>query len=198
MLEIGKYSMVTLTYDLRVDDENGEVVEQATEEQPLQFLYGSGAMLPKFESHLAGLREGEPFTIRLSKNDAYGDLNEEAIVELPKHVFLVDGKFDEEMISVGNTVPMMSSNGQRLNGLVLDISDEVVKMDFNHPLAGEDLFFSGKVKEVREASDEEVAQVLSGGGSCGCGSGGGGGCGSGCGDDSCGTESSGGGCGCGC
>lgn len=196
MLEIGKYSMVTLTYDLRVDDENGEVVEQATDEQPLQFLYGSGAMLPKFESHLAGLREGEPFTIRLSKNDAYGDLNEDAIVELPKHVFLVDGKFDDELISVGNTVPMMSSNGQRLNGLVLDISDDVVKMDFNHPLAGEDLFFSGKVKEVREASDEEVAQILSGGGSCGCGSGGG--CGSGCDDDSCGTEPSGGGCGCGC
>ena len=138
--------MVTLTYDLRVDDENGEVVEQATEEQPLQFLYGSGAMLPKFESHLAGLREGEPFTVRLSKNDAYGDLNEEAIVELPKQVYLVDGKFDGELISVGNTVPMMSSNGQRLNGLVLDISDEGIKMDFNHPLAGEDLFFSGKVK----------------------------------------------------
>ena len=68
MLEIGKYSMVTLTYDLRVDDENGEVVEQATEERPLQFLYGAGVMLPKFETQLAGLREGEPFNIRLTKS----------------------------------------------------------------------------------------------------------------------------------
>ena len=197
LLEIGKYSMVTLTYDLRVDDENGEVVEQATEEQPLQFLYGAGAMLPKFESQLAGLHEGEPFTIKLSKKDAYGELNNEAIVELPKHVFLVEGKFDDELIKVGNTVPMMSSNGQRLNGLVLEVNDEVIKMDFNHPLAGEDLFFSGQVKEVRVASDEEVAQILSGGGGCGCGSGSGGGCGSGCEDDSCGTDNSGGGCGCG-
>jgi FKBP-type peptidyl-prolyl cis-trans isomerase SlyD len=202
MLEIGKYAMVTLTYDLRVDDENGEVVEQATEAQPLEFLYGAGAMLPKFESQLAGLREGEPFTIRLSKNDAYGDVNEEAVVELPKHVFLVGGKFDDELIQIGNTVPMMSSNGQRLNGLVLEVNDEVVTMDFNHPLAGEDLFFAGKVLAVREASDEEVAQILSGsGGGCGCGSGGG--CGSGCGDDgcsdeSCSTEHSHGGCGCGC
>lgn len=202
MLEIGKYAMVTLTYDLRVDDENGEVVEQATEAQPLQFLYGAGAMLPKFESQLAGLREGEPFTIKLSKNDAYGEVNEEAVVELPKHVFLVGGKFDDELIKIGNTVPMMSSNGQRLNGLVLEVNDEVVTMDFNHPLAGEDLFFAGKVMAVREASDEEVAQILSGsGGGCGCGSGGG--CGSGCGDDGCGdescsTESSHGGCGCGC
>ncbi len=201
MLEIGKYAMVTLTYDLRVDDENGEVVEQATEAQPLQFLYGAGAMLPKFESQLAGLREGEPFTIKLSKNDAYGDVNEDAVVELPKHVFLVGGKFDDELVKIGNTVPMMSSNGQRLNGLVLEVNDDVVTMDFNHPLAGEDLFFAGKVMAVREASDEEVAQILSGsGGGCGCGSGG---CGSGCGDDgcnddSCGTEHSHGGCGCGC
>jgi FKBP-type peptidyl-prolyl cis-trans isomerase SlyD len=200
MLEIGKYAMVTLTYDLRVDDENGEVVEQATEAQPLQFLYGAGAMLPKFESQLAGLREGEPFTIKLSKNDAYGDVNEEAVVDLPKHVFLVSGKFDDELIKIGNTVPMMSSNGQRLNGLVLEVNDDVVTMDFNHPLAGEDLYFAGKVMAVREASDEEVAQILSGGGGCGCGSGG---CGSGCGDDGCGdssceTEHSHGGCGCGC
>lgn len=193
--------MVTLTYDLRVDDENGEMVEQATEAQPLQFLYGAGAMLPKFESQLAGLREGEPFTIRLSKNDAYGEVNEDAIVDLPKHVFLVGGKFDDELIKTGNTVPMMSSNGQRLNGLVLEVNDEVVTMDFNHPLAGEDLYFAGKVMAVREASDDEVAQILSGsGGGCGCGSGG---CGSGCGDDGCGDDScssdhSHGGCGCGC
>jgi FKBP-type peptidyl-prolyl cis-trans isomerase SlyD len=198
MLEIGKYAMVTLTYNLHVDDENGEMVEQATETQPLEFLYGAGAMLPKFESQLAGLREGEPFTIKLSKNDAYGDVNEEAVVELPKHVFLVNGKFDDELIQVGNTVPMMSSNGQRLNGLVLEVNDDVIQMDFNHPLAGEDLFFAGKVMAVREASDDEVAQILSGGGGCGCGSGGGG-CGSGCGDDdSCSSDDSHGGCGCGC
>ncbi len=183
MLEIGKYSMVTLTYDLRVDDEEGEVIEQATAEKPLQFLYGAGVMLPKFESQLAGLREGEPFTIRLGKNDAYGDVNQDALVELPKHVFLVNGNFDDELIKVGNTVPMMSSNGQRLNGLVLEVDDESIKMDFNHPLAGEDLFFAGKVLEVREASDEEVAQILSGGGGCGCGSGG-----CGCGDESCSSE----------
>lgn len=192
MVEISKHSMVTLTYDLRIDDEQGEVIEQATEEKPLQFLYGAGTMLPKFESHLAGLKVGEPFTIRLAKDDAYGDINQDAVVELPKHVFLVDGKFDDELISVGNSVPMMSSNGQRLNGLVLEKNDENVKMDFNHPLAGEDLFFAGKVLEVREPSEEELAQILSGGG-CGCGSGG-------CDDDGCGSgnHDHNHGCGCGC
>ena len=195
MLEIGKYSMVTLTYDLHIDDENGELIEQATETQPLEFLYGAGAMLPKFESHLAGLTEGQPFTIKLDKNDAYGDLNEDAIVELPKHVFIVGGKFDEELVKIGNKVPMMSSNGQRLEGLVIEANEEVVTMDFNHPLAGEDLYFTGKVVGVREASEEEVAGILSGGsGGCGCGSGG---CGSGCDDDSCDSGHSHGGCGCG-
>ncbi len=194
MLEIGKYAMVTLTYDLRIDDENGEVIEQATETQPLQFLYGAGTMLPKFESQLAGLREGEPFTIKLSSKEAYGDVNDDAVVELPKHVFLVGGKFDDELIKVGNTVPMMSSNGQRLNGMVLEVDEDVVTMDFNHPLAGEDLYFAGKVVAVREASDDEVSQVLYGNqGGCGCGSGG-----CGCDDDSCSTEHSHGGCGCGC
>lgn len=192
MLELGKYSMVTLTYDLRIDDENGEVIEQATDAQPLQFLYGAGVMLPKFESQLAGLNEGEPFTIKLKNHEAYGEVNKDAIVELPKHVFLVDGKFDDELIKVGNTVPMMSSNGQRLNGLVLEMNDEIVKMDFNHPLAGEDLYFAGKVLEVREATEEELAQVLSGGGGCGCGSGG---CET---EGSCSSDDSQGGCGCGC
>lgn len=193
MLEIGKYKMVTLTYDLRIDDEKGEMIEQATVDKPLQFLYGAGVMLPKFETHLAGLKQEDPFQIKLPKADAYGEVNNDAIVELPKSVFLVNGEFDSEMISVGNMVPMMSSNGQRMNGLVLEVTDEIVKMDFNHPLAGEDLFFSGKVIEVREASDEEVAQILSGGGGgCGCGSGE-----DSCSSGSCGTES-GGSCGCGC
>jgi FKBP-type peptidyl-prolyl cis-trans isomerase SlyD len=93
---------------------------------------------------------------------------------------------------------MMSTSGQRLNGLVMEITDDIVKMDFNHPLAGENLFFKGEILEVREATDEEIAATLGGGG-CGCGSGGcgDGGCGDEeCADGSCGSESK-GGCGCG-
>ncbi|MEN8116548.1 MAG: FKBP-type peptidyl-prolyl cis-trans isomerase [Bacteroidota bacterium] len=191
MLEIGKYSMVTLAYDLRLDDENGEIIEQATEEKPLQFLYGAGAMLPKFEMHLAGLRQNDPFTIKLTRNEAYGDVNNDAIVELPQSVFLVNGEFDSELIKVGNTVPMMSGNGQRLNGLVLEVNNETIKMDFNHPLAGEDLYFAGRVIEVREASDLELSQILGGGGGCStCSS-------DSCDDGSCSTDSQ-DGCGCGC
>lgn len=170
-MEIVNNCMVTLTYNLRLDDLNGDMIEQATSERPLQFIYGAGQMLPKFEAQLAGLRQGEKFQISLSKYDAYGEVNEEAIVELPRSVFVVDGKFDSELVQVGNSIPMMSGDGQRLNGMVVEVGDELIKMDFNHPLAGEDLHFEGDVLEVREATEAELAALMSHGG-CGCGSGG--------------------------
>ena len=184
-MKIGKNKMVSLTYDLHYDDAQGELIEQATSEKPLSFVFGAGLMLPKFESHLEGFEVGNPFEISLQDVDAYGELDENAIVDLPKHLFFIEGQFDDEIVSVGNTVPMMSTSGQRLNGLVLEITDDIVKMDFNHPLAGENLFFKGQITEVREATDEELTALVSGGG-CGCGSGG-------CGDEGCGD----GGCGCG-
>lgn len=198
-MKIGKNKMVSLTYDLHYDDAEGELIEQATIEKPLSFVFGAGLMLPKFEAGLEGLEVNSPFEISLQDVDAYGELDENAIVDLPKNIFYIDGQFDEEIVSVGNTVPMMSTSGQRLNGLVLEITDEVVKMDFNHPLAGENLFFKGQITEVREASDEEIAALTGGG--CGCGSGS-----CGCGDEGCaegacasdGHDHGHGGCGCGC
>ena len=177
-MEIARNRMVTVTYDLRLDDQNGEMIEQATSDRPLQFIYGAGQMLPKFESQLAGLKQGESFEINLNKYEAYGEVNDDAIVELPLNVFMVDGNVDNELVKVGNTVPMMTGDGQRLNGIVLEVSEQAVKMDFNHPLAGEDLHFQGEVLEVRDATDEEIAALFSHG--CGCGSGG---CGSGSCDD---------------
>jgi len=160
----------------------------------LSFVFGSGLMLPKFESQLEGLEVGKSFEISLQDVDAYGELDENAIVDLPKHIFFVDGEFDEEMIAEGNTVPMMSTSGQKLNGIVLEVTDDTVKMDFNHPLAGENLFFKGEILEVREATEEEIAALSAVG--CGCGSG------CNCDDDECGEGSCGsegkGSCGCGC
>lgn len=193
-MKIGKNKMVSLTYDLHYDNAEGEMIEQATIEKPLSFIFGAGLMLPKFEESLENLEAGNPFEISLQDVDAYGELDENAIVDLPKHIFFIDGEFDDEIVSVGATVPMMSTSGQRLNGLVLEITDEIVKMDFNHPLAGENLFFKGEIVEVREATDDELTALVSGG--CGCGSGS---CGcddeENCAEGSCSTS---GGCGCGC
>lgn len=198
-MTIARDKMVSLTYELRVDGKEGEVFETAGRENPLTFLYGAGLMLPMFEERLAGLSDGAVFDVEIPAKDAYGEVNEEAIINLPKHIFEVNGEFDGELVKPGNTVPMMSTSGQRMNGIVLAVEDDTVRMDFNHPLAGEDLFFKGEVLEVRDATAEELAAVYNQGG-CGCGSGGG------CGSGSCSTDEhdhehehahAGGGCGCG-
>lgn len=191
-MKISPNNFVSLSYDLFVG-ENGkeELMEKATAEQPLEFIFGTNSMLEAFENNIAGLSTGDTFDFVLTSDQAYGEYNDEHVVELPRNIFEVDGKMDENVIFEGNTVPMMDAGGNRLNGSVVSVGDESIKMDFNHPLAGEDLHFVGKVINVREASQEEIAALFSGGG-CGCGSG------CGCGDkeeesDSCGCGS---GCGC--
>ena len=190
-IEINK--MVTLSYILKMNDSQGDVIEQTSDESPLQFVYGVGSMLPMFESNLAGKKQGEDFEMQLKASDAYGEIDESAIVDLSKEIFMVDGEFDSERFAVGAQIPMQTSTGQRMTGIILEVADENLKMDFNHPLAGKDLFFTGKIIEVREATAEELAPK-----GCGCGSGGScsdGGCSDeGCSTESCGCDS--GSCGC--
>ncbi len=188
-MKITANKFVAVTYDLNVGEgEERELMERATAQTPLKFIYGVGTMLPAFEEALKGLEAGEKFDFSLAPADAYGEYNEESVLELPKNIFEVEGKFDAEMIKEGNTVPMMDSNGNRLNGSVLEVKDDVVVMDFNHPLAGETLHFSGEVLDVHDPTEEEVAQ-LTGAGGCGCG------CDS-C-DSDCGDQGTDGNCGCG-
>ena len=194
-IEINK--VVNAEYELYVDGENGELelMERATPEQPLNFIYGVGMMLPKFESNIAGLETGDAFDFTISNEDAYGEYDDAAVVELERSVFEIDGKLDEEMVFEGGIVPLMDNEGNRLQAQVVSVSDTHVTVDLNHPLAGETLHFKGKVLEVRDATDEELKSLLGGGG-CGCG------CGcddNGCGDDGCGCgDDDSKGCGCGC
>jgi FKBP-type peptidyl-prolyl cis-trans isomerase SlyD len=202
MSTVSKDSIVTLTYDLRLDGKEGDIFESATAESPLVFLHGAGLMIPAFEEQLVGKKIGEKFEISIPAASGYGEINEEAVVELPLDIFKVDGKVDDALLTPGNSVPMMSSHGQRMDGVVVSVEGETVTMDFNHPLAGEDLHFTGEVIEVREATAEELSAAYNAGG-CGCGSScgsEGGGCGDGgCGDGSCGDDApKSGGCGSGC
>ena len=108
---------------------------------------------------------------------------------MPKNIFLIDGKFDSERVVEGAVIPLMTAEGQRINGSVVEVKDDVVVMDMNHPLAGCDLNFVGEVVTSRLATNEELAEVarmMSGGCGGGCGS-----CGGGCGDHECGDD-----CGC--
>jgi FKBP-type peptidyl-prolyl cis-trans isomerase SlyD len=142
-------------------------------------VFGAGRLLPAFEANIAGLEEGAAFDFSLLAADAYGEVREEMVISLPRNIFEDEGVLRSEICYVGNTVPMMDSQGNRMNGVVVEIGDAFVKMDFNHPLAGTDLHFTGKVVGVREATPEELMGPEAGGcSSCGSKSSG---CGGSCG-----------------
>jgi FKBP-type peptidyl-prolyl cis-trans isomerase SlyD len=156
-MKIEKNKVVALTYTLKYDNASGETIEVADERDPLVFLFGTGGMLPKFEENLDAMSAGDNFEFILEKNDAYGDFTEEAIVELSKDIFRIEGEIDEEMLKVGSFIPMQDQDGHPLQGKVLSVNDTDVKMDFNHPMAGKNLHFTGVIVEVRDASDEELS-----------------------------------------
>ena len=195
-----KNSVVSIVYELRSGSQDGEIVEALTPENPLTFLFGNGGLLPKFEENLSGLSSGDRFEFLLNSENAYGPVVESAIVHVPRSIFEIDGKVDENLLKIGNMIPMMDAEGRRMNGKVLTIEKEAVEMDFNHPMAGHDLFFKGEVTGVREATEDELyhGHIHGNGGGCGCGSGGGS-CGSGsCDDHGESGEGGHGSCGCGC
>ncbi len=196
-MNIEKNKYVSLVYELHTDSHDGPFVEKCDDARPLGFVYGAGRMLPAFEEKIANLKAGDEFSFSLTPDEGYGPRFPEAVVDVPKNIFVgPDGNLREELLVLGRQVPMLNDEGQRIIGTVLSVSDEAVTLDFNHKLAGEILCFSGKVIEVRDATVDELLDELHHGCGGGCGGGchgGDGGCGGGChgGDGDCG-----GGCGC--
>lgn len=178
-MKIGENTFVSLSYTLTV---NGEVIETVPAEHPLEFVYGAGYLLPKFEAELKGLQPGDKFEFGLAAGDAYGEQIPEAVVELPKDIFMIDGKIEDGLLTVGNQLPMSDNQGNRMVGTVKAVAENSVTMDFNHPMAGKALDFKGTVVAVREAT--EADRMPHGGCSCGC--------------DDAGSCEGDGGCGCGC
>jgi FKBP-type peptidyl-prolyl cis-trans isomerase SlyD len=157
-MQVAQDSVVVLTYELRVDSPQGELIQKVDADSPFAFLFGHSNVIKDFETNLNGKKSGDHFSFRIDSEFAYGPVVEEAVVELSRSIFDFEDKAQEaEILKVGNTIPMLDQSGNRLEGIVLAIQDETVKMDFNHPLAGVDLHFSGQILEVREASNEELA-----------------------------------------
>jgi len=156
-MQITKNTVVSLSYVLKRDDAKSEIIEETRAGDPLVFLFGNGQMLPKFEEHLSTLKTGDDFEFTLASGDAYGEMDQDAIIDLDKSIFEVEGKIDTEMLAIGNVIPMRDDQGHMLQGTVVSVGDDTVRMDFNHPMAGNVLHFKGNVIEVREASAEELS-----------------------------------------
>lgn len=156
-MKVGKNKIVTLTYTLKFDDINGEIIQEVKEDRPFVHLFGNGTLLPKFEETLDGLEPEGSFAFGLTPKDGYGEFTNDAIIELEKSIFEKDGKVDEELVKVGNMITMQDQEGRPIDGRVMEIKEDKIIMDFNHPLAGKNLHFSGQVLEVRDASEEEMS-----------------------------------------
>lgn len=172
-IEPGKF--VELVYDLYEvnPDLSEQLVHTTSPDDPEKLIYGvTPGVIPALEQALQGLEEGGEFNVTVP--GAFGMFDPEQIAELPRDVFEIDGKFDSERVKPGAVLPMMTADGYRINGVVTEVSDKTIKMDFNHPLAGKTVRFQGHVKLVRDATPEELQPVHGCGGGCGsCG-----GCGS--------------------
>lgn len=177
---ITKNKVAALTYTLTIDNYDGQIIETVGKDEAVEFLFGNGKLLPAFELALNGLQSGDNFRFQIPANEAYGDFNPEAVIELSKDIFKRNDELNHEILFIGNEIPMMDRHGKRMNGIVKEVKESTVIMDFNHPMAGNDLFFKGIVGQIRDASHEDLNPSHG----CGCGSGGGhhhddGGCGCG-------------------
>ena len=172
MTEMNKY--IAVAYQLYTKDKEGkrELVENATKEQPFQFVSGLGMTLDDFEKQIVDLQKGGEFEFELSPEQAYGEYEEERVIKVPRQTFEIDGRLDKQYIYEGAVVPLQNADGQRFNGLIQKIGGAEVTLDLNHPLAGKALIFIGEVVDTREATKEEITatlKMLTGEGGCGCG-----------------------------
>jgi FKBP-type peptidyl-prolyl cis-trans isomerase SlyD len=148
--------VVSVHYTLTEGTADGQLVESTNGGEPLVFIFGAGMMIPDFERNLVGMKEGDKFAFGIVAANAYGEYDDNALVEVAKNMFEDEGKIPEGLLEVGNMLPLQDQEGNRLNGMVAWVGEDKVKLDFNHPMAGVDLFFTGHVESLREADAAEL------------------------------------------
>jgi FKBP-type peptidyl-prolyl cis-trans isomerase SlyD len=155
-MNIAPNKVVLVHYTLTENDATGAHIETTTGGEPLGFIYGVGMMIPAFEENLAALKTGDPFSFGIAAANAYGEHDEQAVVELPKNIFEENGKIPDGLLEVGRILPFNDPEGYEMEGKLTWIGLDKVKVDFNHPMAGKDLFFTGHVELVRDAEPAEL------------------------------------------
>jgi len=142
--------VVSLAYDLR--DSDGELIDSAGEDDPLEFIQGYEQIVPGLERELYGLAVGDERDITVDPVDGYGEYDEDATTVVPLSMFPPGME-----IELGMPVELETEeDDEPIDAFVADITDDSVLLDFNHPLAGETLHFHVKVVSLREATAEEL------------------------------------------
>ena len=142
--------VVSLDYTLRLDD--GETIDTSTDQEPLEFLQGRGHIIPGLEQALYGMAVDDQKDVVVEPADGYGEQDPDAFELVDRDVFPPD--LD---LRPGIGLRMRDGSGQALEAYVADVRPDGVLLDFNHPLAGETLYFQVRIAALRPATGEELA-----------------------------------------
>jgi FKBP-type peptidyl-prolyl cis-trans isomerase SlyD len=150
-MKIEANRVVAIDYTLSLD--NGETVDSSEGLSPLEFICGKGEIITGLERELVGMEVGEEKNITVPPEEGYGNIIPEAIRMLDRSMF-------PESIEVGMTFYIKDSEGQSVPFVIKNITTNNVTVDFNHPLAGENLNFKVTIRGIREATDDELINGL--------------------------------------
>lgn len=146
---------VTLDYELRGDSDQLLDASEADEPHPIRYVHGYGMLVPGLESALAGLRAGDEREIVVPADSGYGEYDDSLLVELERD------RLPDSDIEVGDEIVAESSDGEEVAMTVVGVRDDAIVADANHPLAGMTLRYTVRIREVRQATAEEIDRAAS-------------------------------------
>jgi FKBP-type peptidyl-prolyl cis-trans isomerase SlyD len=148
-LKVDDGKVVSMHYTLHVD---GQVVDTSDGGEPLQFIQGMGHIIPGLEHELYNMQVGESKNITVSPTEGYGETDETAFMDVPREAFP-----DNVPLEEGTELELRDQSGNQVHARIDKVSDQNIRLDMNHPLAGKELNFDVKIAGLRDATDEEVS-----------------------------------------
>jgi FKBP-type peptidyl-prolyl cis-trans isomerase SlyD len=140
--------VVSMEYTLQVDNEE---IDSSKGQEPLQFLVGHGNIISGLEREMIGMKVGESKDVVIQPADAYGEFDDQAYMDVPRKEFPTDMQIEE-----GSELTVRDDSGQSRYARIDAIDGDTVRLNFKHPLAGDELHFNVKVVGVREPTSEEL------------------------------------------
>lgn len=148
ILKVADGQVVSMEYLLKVD---GETIDSSEDHGPIEFVQGVGNIVPGLERELYGMAIGESKDVVVSAKDGYGEIDSEASMEVARDQFPEDIPME-----VGTQLELEDESGHPMHARIEQVGETSVRLDFNHPLAGKELFFTVKIAGLRLATDEEL------------------------------------------
>ncbi|HEX4389578.1 MAG TPA: peptidylprolyl isomerase [Steroidobacteraceae bacterium] len=148
-MSIAQDQVVSIHYTLKNDA--GEVLDGSAGKEPLTYLHGHGNLIPGLERELAGKNVGDKLTVSIAPADGYGDYDKALVQRVPRRALK-----GIQHVRVGMQLQAQTEQGPR-TVTVTQLTGDLVTLDGNHPLAGQNLNFEVEVTDVRQPSAEELA-----------------------------------------